>query len=221
MKILYIQPHLGLGDSIVCNAIVRELATRHDLVIWPAKWHNRQSVAWMWRDVENVKVIGVEGDAEASEWSSRFERGGMPVLRLGMFGGKLDAAHWGEQMYEQAGVSWVMRWDGFQLPMINDSNEHYDIPIYHHDPSRGFNIDAKRLPTGAMPVAHTDTIWHNLGWLQVAPEVHVIDSCFLCLADSVPTAGKLVFHKYATAKKYRGAGAGQPPTLRKDWTVLE
>lgn len=223
MNVIYVQGHLGLGDSIVVNALLREVATRHGLVIWPAKWHNRQSVAWMWSDVPAIKVIGVEGDAEASEWAHRFERGGTPVLRLGMFGGTLDGARWGEQMYEQAGVPWPLRWDGFKLPHAFDPGELKDprAAFVHDDKARGFAIERQRLPEPCHFVGHaTATIWSYLHWLQNAPEVHVIDSCFLCLADSVETRGKLFFHKYATARKYKGAGAGLPPALRKDWTIL-
>lgn len=216
---LYIQPHLGLGDAIVCNGLVRVLADRFDLVIWATRWRNRQSVTWMWSDVENVKVIGVGNDAEAWMWAQRFEEGKTRVLRLGMHGGSLDMLHWGEQMYRQAGVEWGLRWEGFRLPEREGTPTPLCsiVPFVHDDPKRGFKIDVKRLPETWAHVTPTGpTIWDHLHWLQTTPEVHVIDSCFLCLADSVPTCGRLVLHKYATRAK-----GGYPPTLRKRWEVIE
>lgn len=217
MTVLYLLPHLGLGDAIICNGLIRVLASHHDRLVLPCKWHNRPSVAWMLSDLENVRLLGVKDDAEAILWSDRFERGGSKVLRLGLHSGRPLRSDWDRQLYEQASVDFEERWRGFKTPVFTAALEPEDskISFVHDDPKRGFKAELTKLPGTWSYVEHNGkTIWDRLHWLQTAPEIHVIDSCFLCLADSVPTKGRLVFHRYARS-------GGLPPTLRKNWEVLD
>lgn len=214
MTVLYLLPHLGLGDAIICNGMIRVLAARHDRLVLPCKWHNRPSVAWMLSDLDNVRLLGVKDDAEARLWADRFERGGSHVLCLGLHSGKLLRQDWDRQLYEQAGVDFEERWQSFSLPALDTGMPEADLPLYHDDCDRNFAINRRRMPENATRVIRGYTIWVNLNAVQTAPEIHVIDSCFLCLADSIPTIGRLVFHRYARPN-------GMPPILIKNWEIIE
>jgi hypothetical protein len=173
----------------------------------------------MLSDLPNVHLLGVKDDREARLWANHFESGRSKVLRLGLHSISRLRQDWDRQLYEQAGVNFEERWRGFTLPASNGV-ELLDspVPFVHDDSKRGFQIPSNKLPgTWSYVGRQHSTIWPNLHWLQTAPEVHVIDSCFLCLADSVPTKGRLVLHAYATA----AAKPMGPPTLRKQWEILK
>ena len=57
---LFIDWNLGLGDSIICNGLVRVLARQHGrFVIVPSYTHNLPSVRHMFSDDHNVCVVDV------------------------------------------------------------------------------------------------------------------------------------------------------------------
>lgn len=209
---LYLQPHLGLGDAIICCGLVRKLALRHDRVIWPCRWNNYPSVAFMFSDLANVSVLGVDDDNESKLWAENFSKGRTQVIRMGIHSGKCDFNRWDKQFYEQCSIPFEQRWDGFAIPPLGVSGEGEAI-LVHDDASRGYCIRDELVPPGARRMPVMPTIFHLVPWLQTAPEIHVIDSCVLCLADSIKTsANRLVYHKYAKPS--------WPPTLRKTWSVL-
>lgn len=212
MKAIFIQPHLGLGDAIVCNGLVRVLARCYDELHWPALSSNLASLRAMWADLENLLVVPVKDDAESSKHGKSFTRG--LVLRLGVFSNEPLETCWDRQMYRQAGVPFEERWRSFKLPVGKWEKLCDPVAFLHDDPVRGFVIDRQQLPANACQPGRHDVIFEVLPWLQQAPEIHVIDSAFLCLADSVSTVGRLVFHRYARPH-------GCPPTLAKSWEVLE
>lgn len=215
-KALFIAIHLGLGDAIVCAGLVRALAVSHPWIILPAKWHNLLSVSELFGDLKNVTVLGVKDDQDVRTWMKWFGRGKSEVLGLGVFSVQPLRDDWDRQMYEQAGVWFGERWRGFKAPPLKGMEMAVShIPFVHDDPKRGFEIKTEKLPGSWSYVEHNGkTVWEHLDWLAKAPEIHVIDSCFLCLADCVETAAKrLVWHKYARP-------GGKPPTLRKTWEVI-
>src|SRR4051812_16786092 len=56
--------HLGLGDHIICNGLVRELCKSYDGVYCFVKNCNLNSVVFMYRDEPKIELIGVEDDWE-------------------------------------------------------------------------------------------------------------------------------------------------------------
>lgn len=87
MNDLYIYHHLGLGDHIVCNAIIRNYAKEYDkiyLFIYP---HNLESVSFMYRDLKNIEFIQVY-DQEVE----RIIINKTNVLKIGF--GKLDVKNY-------------------------------------------------------------------------------------------------------------------------------
>ena len=58
----YIYHHLGLGDHIICNGLVRSLIKDEEMYVLFVKPHNRSTVEFMYRDLKNLSFI--EGDDE-------------------------------------------------------------------------------------------------------------------------------------------------------------
>jgi hypothetical protein len=222
MSDLLIRGHLGLGDHLVTNAIVRDRATAHDEVVVLCKPHNAPSLAFMWRDLRNVELFSIEGDDEADKAVAEMTRAGYPVLALGFFGPQpFDPDRWDSEMFRQASLDPQLRWNGFKVD--RQPSRELDIPPHpyifvHDDPERGFAIPSERLPSGIPAVrptpGATPCIFDYWGILENASEIHCIDSCFAIFVDSLPEqkASRLVWHHYARR--------GRPPRYCKPWIEL-
>ncbi len=216
MNDLLIRGHLGLGDMLIGNAIVRHYA-KDNAVCVVCKHRNMPSAAFMWRDLPNVELIGVENndnDKEADEVAAHAEQQGFPVLRLGFTGRKpFDIQNWDKEFYRQAGVDFKMCWNGFKVNR-QPSREIYPIDtdkrycFIHEDKSRGCLINEKYLPKkvntrGKMKRVYadpkrTDNIFDWWHIIENAHEIHVMESSFAILIDHLPEikAKRVCVHEY-------------------------
>lgn len=216
MKTVLLQWHLGLGDAIICNGMVRCAAkSGWDNVILPAKPQNYAAVRWMFSDDPHIRVVEVGGDDDVR----RIGRHNV-VVGLGVFSRRgLQPMNWDKAFYQDAQVPFECRWSEFKLPDPPNVCHRVGSVFIHDDPRRNYRI-ALAVPRHViyMPSAK-DPFEYHIPTLQTADEIHVIDSCFLALADSIETnATRHVLHLYATARDpYKRFG---PPTLRKNWEIL-
>jgi hypothetical protein len=208
----YLRWHLGLGDAIICNGLVRELSKRHTSLLLPCKLPNFASVLWQFSDLVNVYVLPIRDDAEALALSKQY-----PTLGLGMWckTGLRDRAHWDRQFYEDADVPFDCRWSSFFVPPMLAQLNPPPLPFtfVHQQPEQGRAF--RQLPPGTLhsPPRPPHIFWH-CATLAAAASIHVVNSCFLNLAESVATTGTLYLHNYARTDT-------PPPTLRKAWHVLD
>jgi len=217
--ITIIMGHLGLGDAIVTNGLVRVRARLHRALLIPCKPHNLESVRWMFSDLKNVFVLPVDGD---DGMRRLVEVSGLNTLKLGLFSdGQWDIQHWDREMYRQAEVSFSDRWDEFSFPKRPEPLPvpTGDYSFVHDDPSRGFYIADSKMPVMKKePRMHwggSANIFDYIPMIENATEIHVIDSAFFCLVDSLRglKARRLVLHLYARPKAL-------PPAYRQNWEVL-
>lgn len=220
---MLIRPHLGLGDAILCNAVFRAYAAAHEVFI-PCKSPNCVSIRFMLRDLPNVTILPVDGDVEADHICRVVASEGHSVLRLGMFGGPpYSPATWDRDMFSQAKVPFEHRWSEWKCarePERELTLSGREYAFIHDDRDRGFEIDPLRLPKElawefATPKT-TNNIFDWCGIIENATELHLIDSCFAILADSLPNlkARRKVIHLYSR----KGA---EPPSYRQDWEILK
>ena len=103
---IYIHHHLGLGDHIICNGLVRELVKNDSSCLY-AKHTNANTVRLMYRDLLNLSIIGVNNDEEITN---------PMALRIG-FDYILKAREknltWDQAFYHQCGIDFNKRWDSF------------------------------------------------------------------------------------------------------------
>lgn len=215
IKSVHILGHLGLGDHILCNGLVRNYSKFYDRVVIPAYHHNVEAVEFMFHDLKNVEVAGVKDDADAILLCHEKN-----CLRLGYFNKEnppFDPDIFDQEFYRQARLDFNLRWDNFRVDMAIATSSIKNIKFVHDDPSRGFNIDKKYSsdyeiesyrPSNGVP------FWNHFRYLFLANEIHCINSSFLILADSITdfTDQKLFLHHYARPTKY--------PKLKRKWEII-
>lgn len=228
MKELLIYHHLGLGDHLICNAIVRNYAAldRYDLISVFCKEHNVPSVECMYSDLVEVNVVPVKDDAHAEQIIADKSVGKDAAhgLRLGATGpGGFDSKQFDREFYRQAGVPFEERWTKFRW-----GNCDYVEPpprpyaFVHDDPERGFKIDYSRIahwiPIIVRPnrVLGGNNIFNWARVIEEAKEVHCIPSSFSVLADSLPLVHvpQLFLHAYARP-------SGELPHYKQPWKLLQ
>lgn len=220
---IVIYGNLGAGDSIVCNAILRHYAKTHS-VFALCKKHNIQSLNFMTRDVRNIEWLIVDGDSDALDFCALIEKEGYKVLNIGMFGPHpFNPAEWDKSHFAAAGVPFEDRWSKWKV--VRQPSRELKPPegpfcFVHEDASRGFVIDRQRLPENIPWVFAEPGLTQNLfDWtahIEQATEIHMIDSCFAILADSLTElkAKRMVVHLYARA------GALPPTYGNQKWEVI-
>ncbi len=209
-NIVILDLNLGLGDAIICNGLVRELAKRYDSLILPCWERNLPCVSHMFSDLPNVRTMRVLDDRPLPG-----------SLRIGINVPEFGSVEpFDRAFYHFANVDFDCRWSAFHVPDSGTEIAPPDKPFaLIHEMSSGGprELERWRISEG-----------ENLEWVTVGPrtplitdwrlmiaaatEIHCIDSAFVHLVESVPTGAKLFFHSYARPNYF---------TRRKDWTVLE
>lgn len=218
---LFIMIPLGLGDALLCNALIRSKAQEYEKVYVPCWTHNLPSVKFMLSDI-NVVVQEVGSPNEIFIQQVQHESNGVEILKLGTYNGgqaRCGPETFDQAMYRQAGVDFSRRWDGFKLPVVKKplTTPVYPFALVCDSVERGFNIEGARLPKDMSLIrpwkAHS--IFEFTPLISEAAEIHAINSAFAILIDSVPSKGKIFMHRYA-----RPFTSYDNFKLRKPWKIL-
>lgn len=226
MSKLIIHHHLGLGDNIDCNAIVRFLSDGYESVDVFAKKSYATMVEYMYRDLDKINIVPVDGNEydEVAKYLTEQPEDGVNFLRIGHENyppnAPADKNCW-ELFYDQLNLPHEIKYEYFYIKSdeeeenrvynkLNPNNE--DFIFVHEESSMGvFPFD---LETD-MKIIRNDVeenIFHFTKILNKAKEIHVMESAFKSMAEHFPTEGKLVFHNN------REHPLGK---TKKDWEVIE
>lgn len=219
---LAIWAHRGLGDLIICNALFRDLAKTRSNVIIPVKYEYYESAVYMLRDIPAILPVPANRKDDATRIVNGLRPSG-DVLFLGNSGTNYSRQSFDKSFYNQAGIPFERRWDGFKL----ERDVHSELPhpsqpfaFVHDDAERGFLIDRSKPCFSGLSECipfrtRTNNIFYWIGVILAANEIHCIDSSFALLVDSLilPKHIKLYLHRYSRP-------AETIPTYRLDWTYL-
>lgn len=216
--------HLGMGDAIAMAGLIVRLAG-NDLLEVPCWPHNEISVKSIFINHPNIHVVPVESEAGFNNRD----------IRLGYFNQEMppysgeDHITW---MCRQAGYHISEMWAADPIPdalkwawklTMNVHRSTFgtrELPFMfiHDDPSRWFNIT--KMDTTALDILMPETKHYSIlayaDWLKYAKEIHVIDSSFLHLAESVETTGELFWHRYARPYTHLS-----DYKFRKNWKIID
>jgi len=221
---LYIYHHLGLGDHILCNAIVRNYAKQYNKIYLFVKAHNYKNVSFMYRDLRNIEyILGEDSDVRKIILDKS------NVLKIGFE--KLDTIHYkfDESFYRCIGMDFEKRWDDFYIErdlekekqVFNSLNVKENEYIFiQEDKSRGFHMDRSRI-TSNLPVISSELPINFFDFcytIENAKEIHLMASSFKELLESLDTTKcTLFFHNYMRS----WTPNQQESTSKKDWIRLD
>lgn len=239
---IYIHQHLGLGDMLICNGLIRSLLERipnQNFTIY-CKHHNCDSVRFMYHDEPRIYIQPVKNDYEA-ETSCREPNTSNFVtnnyIRIGFE--KINYygnVHFDDTFYAQFNLkieekykkwywleeNWLDQIDVYtELGLTKDNNNEY--VFVHEEKGKGLvhpkYLEGKRI---IRPIKDlTDNIFDYVFTITHAAEIHCIDSSFLHLIDHLKNVynAPLYFHWYA--RKYVPSVYNPVAKINDKWIWLK
>jgi hypothetical protein len=214
-KKIFILPHQGLGDHILCAGIYREYASQYSHCVVPVKKNNYKSVKDMLKDCRNLQVVSYPKEGLIVHHQQYLNKFGYEPLKLGGYGEdffidqnlRLD-----EHFYKQANLSISKRWDSFKY--IRDYGKEAKLfnllecdktkyIFVHDDFNRGFNLDPNRLPANYRIIRPNPSkfkkysVFNYLKVIENASEIHCMESSFAALIESFKLNVPKFAHRYA------------------------
>ena len=233
----FIHHHLGMGDHIVFNGLIRSLLNDGkvftDAYVF-AKQLNSKRVARMFDDDSRVSVIEIPSDQNEILWVNSVvaQYGICDFLRCGFgFMENMCAINpdlnYDEAMYVMCGVPFQNRWSKFSirrdfqkeketLQRMNPTGE--DFIFVHDDPARGFTFDPVTTNLKIIRNDPKEDLFDMIGVLKAAKEIHCMESSFRALIDHVDDIGcPLYFYRKI---RENTDGTAHVSSVRKKWITV-
>ncbi len=225
--------HLGLGDMIECNGMVRFYCERYEKVHVVCKNRHFQSTSYMYRDENKITILPVDESREyqeANQLLNSFE--GKKLIpghqNYFPFVNKFESMGLGpaESFYLLADVPWSVRNDMFYFERDEKEEERVfdklnplgDKYIFiHDDKDRGYqiNIDTKyKIIRNDL----SESPFHLITLLKRAEEIHCMSSSLLCLIDCL--FKKIKFNKLFLHWNIRKVSLGKN-ALIGEWEIIK
>jgi len=224
----HVLTHLGLGDQITCNGLVRELYKRHPKLYVYSKLKYFYSIEFMYRDLENLTVLPME---EIGAHNMVSYHGVNNFYNLGLLPGTTVE----KGFYQQADVDFNKKWESFKIvrdpERENRLFNHFNLKpneyiFFHDDTSRNQAIKLEKIENKNLPIfrakpEHTNNVFDFCKIIENAKEIHVIESCFMFMIDLVFKNifihdTKLFIHRYT-----KSIQPFEYPTNRLNWRLYE
>jgi len=231
MNSLYILTHLGLGDQIISNGLVRYYAKRNDLVTIFSKPNNYKNVSFMFRDLKNLKILNMEYEQIINFVQNDIIN---KYLIIGY------EKFWNEYknpnnkktidqiFYEQANLDISVKFSEFyvQRDLEKEKETYYKVGlkdnedyIFIHDTDN--RKITKEIPENFKIIKPTDlslTLFDYLTIMENAKECHFINSSFFCLAHCMDiNKPKMVLHEYSREDR----DPLYTPILKPNWKIIK
>lgn len=205
----YIFQHLGLGDHLICNGMVRKIVENTtDFYIMIVKSGNEITVNGMYSDISHRLGFISMPEEQMQVYLRNRITGPDGLVLIGYIPWKLPNSSFEKNFYHQQNINFNEKWDSFYSPRNRQAEEDlfkkYDITgdyIFVHDDCR-FSIDSARLPANIRiirpdPVCTANnTIMDYSLLIERAKEVHCIESSFGFMTDLM-RLNVFTVHRYA------------------------
>lgn len=231
MKDLFVLWHLGLGDHIICNGLIRKISKQYNTIFLPVKIHNITNISDMFKDLNNIKIIPVTNDLDMIKYSDSMKSYSCEFLKLGIFGDNFmkNCSSFEESFYLQSNMEPSIRWSDFkyinnekkQDELLNSIKD--DYVFVHDDETRKLGINYSLLknnytiykPKHNLGKISNYSIFDYIKVLYFAKEIHCIDSSFACLVDQLSDLKEKpkYIHRYV-----RTEGG---PIYNNNWNIIK
>ena len=229
---LFIYHHLGLGDHFDCNGMVRYIQEKwgYEKVTIFSKDSYYKMVDYMYRENDKINIIAIDGSKEHEEVQKALNTHAKHDDNLLVVGHQnYDHAAVGKNCWEifyyQVKIPYDIRQSYFYVErdleaekkLLQKLNpENLPFAFVHDDKDRGFTLDKSHIQNKELHIIENDTsenIFHFIGILEKAEEVHCMESSFKTLVDIYCDQEKLFFHDF------RGHPLGSQSN--KNWKVIK
>lgn len=223
MRDVLVHHHLGLGDHLICNGMVRYLYEQiaPDHLYLPVKRRNLGTVSRMYADQPAIVALPVETDADVDALPQLAQC--REKIRVGFE--KTDPARFDVSFYESLGIPFSVRWSHFKIPrdagrerrleqMVGTASMDKFIFVHNRPSDGAFSLHiGSGLPKVTLPpIPPTDCLLDWCSIIEAAEEVHCVDSSVVHLAQSLGVKAGF-FHNIRII--------GRPFTLREDWSEID
>lgn len=202
----YIYTHLGLGDHIICNGLVRSLINENEEYSLFVKSHNRNTVEFMFRDLTNIEYI--EGDDSFVNYYLETHNIKSDDVIVAGFYTHPSSKEFDESFYLQNNLDFNLRWDNFKVERdINSELELFkkynvvenEYVFIHDDSGRSLIIDEFHIINKDLPIIKpifglTNNVFDYCYLMQNSKESHFIDSSFRLIFDSLLLRNENIFY---------------------------
>jgi hypothetical protein len=207
----YIFHHLGLGDHILCNGLVREFKEKYEnLNVFCHPFHFG-SVDFMYRDDNNINVLPIGGFSDIQNYITKNNLGKKTIRVTDVV---TNGISWDQSFYTTHGIDFAKRWEKFKVVRdfsgennlyneLNTNNEKF-VLIHSAGSDNIDRIDYSKIDNTYKKIfvkKYTENIFDFLGLIEKAEEIHCVESSFHLLVDSIQLNDNLFFH---TLSKNRG-----------------
>ena len=189
---IFVYHHLGLGDHILCNGLVRSILRIENpqFLFLPVKAHNFETVRSMYTDDSRIVCIPVQSDADVSHLSQVAHA--RKIIRSGFENTRTD---WDVSFYDSIGLPFSDRWSSFKILRNADREDALrkklllgsEPYIVVHDLSSVGRFEQMVVDAQGLRVVTVDKVTNNLldwcGVIEGAEEFHGIDSSVIHLAQ--------------------------------------
>ena len=235
MNNIYIYHHLGLGDHFLCNAIVRIYAEKYHKVYLFCKPKYLENVSFLYRDLNNIKMI--PGEMNFVDSFMKFSPNNNYLI-IGHTKDYFDKLNNGiyesfdKGFYEIVNIPFEEKWNKFYLQrdLESEKNVFYNVLnlkdeeeffFVHDEPEKNRNFRKEYIEKGVKIINanfyKNIKIYDFLYTIEKAEEVHVMNSSFSCLIDTMQLkTNKLFLHEYARTDM----GNNPNHKLKLDWIIL-
>lgn len=210
MSLKYIYHHLGLGDHIICNGMVRHFCKKYDNIVLFCYSHYYENVSYMYRDLKNLEIFNFDNEYDIVNFIDNNESVKSSLIKTGFdnLNGCLDRMTFDEAFYHLAGIDFKIRFDEFYFERnldrenevcdaLNPNDEKYIFIL--DDPNRGYSIDMKKI-TSDYKIIRNDykfKMFDYIKLLENAEEIHMMQTGFLDLVNSYKmNKPKIYRHNY-------------------------
>jgi len=202
----YIYHHLGLGDHIICNGLVRSIINPLEQYKMFVKQHNLISVLFMYRDLKNLDFI-VGDDLFVNNFIRQNNLNKDDLIIAG-FTKHPEAKEFDDSFYLQNNLPFKYRWEKFYVERDYEAekkifkmygvNEN-DYVFVHDDHERNININNSHIVNKNLKVIKpnkklTSNIFDYCYLMEKSTELHFIDSSFRLLYDSLLNQKENLFY---------------------------
>lgn len=221
--------HQGLGDHIVCNGLINHFLEKFEKIHLPVKSRDLNNITHLYRGTSNIEIFKIENDTEEEDVQEYSKANKLKVLKVGF---KKRLPPFNKSFYSQFNLPYSISFEKFYLQrdenketeLFNYLKDFYNIKkefqLVHNQSSFGkveLNTN-KNLPS--IYIDKDTDIFKNIFYyskvIELASEIHCLDSSFLHLVERIQTKANLYFHNI---KKEGQKGA--QVYLTKNWKEIK